>query len=203
MEEKEVVADITGTCIKRDSLDGCWILDRSRGSPSMRSYLETMGVDELAIQANEKGDAEHDTYNTITLLDGSKGETEQQNKKVIIVKRSRVNNDLTVELELEKEFVQKLAPGDREKKTLATSDSWGQHLKLTSSLLTVNGLASIVDEKKLVQEETGGTSLLQELTITNVVTRESHTTLRYFLPYTDTPPHLVDNADQDMPDASK
>jgi len=201
MEEKEVVADITATCKKRDSLDGCWILDRSRGCPSMRPYLETMGVDELAIQANEKGDAEHDTYNTITSLDGSG--TEQQNKKVIIVKRSRVNNDLTVELELEKEFVQKLAPGDREKKTLATSDSWGQHLKLTSSLLTVNGLASIVDEKKLVQEETGGTSLLQELTITNVVTGDSHTTLRYFVPYTDTPPHLVDNADQDMPDASK
>eukprot|EP00546_Thalassionema_frauenfeldii_P004849 CAMPEP_0178925476 /NCGR_PEP_ID=MMETSP0786-20121207/17936_1 /TAXON_ID=186022 /ORGANISM="Thalassionema frauenfeldii, Strain CCMP 1798" /LENGTH=183 /DNA_ID=CAMNT_0020600367 /DNA_START=36 /DNA_END=587 /DNA_ORIENTATION=- len=183
MEEKEVVADITATCKKRDSLDGCWILDRSRGCPSMRPYLETMGVDELAIQANEKGDAEHDTYNTITSLDGSG--TEQQNKKVIIVKRSRVNNDLTVELELEKEFVQKLAPGDREKKTLAT------------------GLASIVDEKKLVQEETGGTSLLQELTITNVVTGDSHTTLRYFVPYTDTPPHLVDNADQDMPDASK
>eukprot|EP00547_Thalassionema_nitzschioides_P001934 CAMPEP_0194200878 /NCGR_PEP_ID=MMETSP0156-20130528/1322_1 /TAXON_ID=33649 /ORGANISM="Thalassionema nitzschioides, Strain L26-B" /LENGTH=165 /DNA_ID=CAMNT_0038925945 /DNA_START=124 /DNA_END=621 /DNA_ORIENTATION=+ len=165
-----------------------------------------MGVDELAIQANEKGETEHDTYHTITLLSGmetSEEGEEQQNKKVIIVKRSRVNNDLIVELDLGKEFVEKLAPGDREKKSLATSDLWGQHLKINSSLLTVNGLASVVDEKKLEQEETGGTMLVQELKITNVETEDTHATVRYFTPYTKTPPHLVDNTDQDMPDASK
>jgi len=76
--------------LRRDSLNGCWILDATRGSPSMRQYLETMGVDELAIQANEKGESEQDTYHTIELS----GTT------IKIIKRSRVNNDLVVELTL-------------------------------------------------------------------------------------------------------
>lgn len=32
------------------SMNGTWILDKRRGSPSMRGYLETMGVTELAIE---------------------------------------------------------------------------------------------------------------------------------------------------------
>lgn len=33
--------------ILRDTLNGCWSLDKSRGEWSMRHYLEVMGVNEL------------------------------------------------------------------------------------------------------------------------------------------------------------
>ena len=52
---------------QRDSLNGTWMLDKSRGKWSMRGYLETLHVNELAIQAHEKGETETDTYHTITL----------------------------------------------------------------------------------------------------------------------------------------
>ena len=53
------------TTITRDSLSGSWILDKNRGNWSMRGYLETLNVPELAIQANEKGETELDTIHTI------------------------------------------------------------------------------------------------------------------------------------------
>ena len=57
--------------------------------------------------------------------------------------------------------------------------------------MTVNGLANVVDEKKLHQEEENGLSLLvQELSITNAITKQSNTTVRYFVPYNKPPPHL-------------
>ena len=146
----------------------------------MRKYLEIMGVDELAIQANEKGESEHDTYHTVDLTD----------RTVKIIKRSRVNNDLVVELTLGEELVEYLPPGDREKKMLATSVD-PQHVQIESSLHTVNALAKVLDVKTLVHEE--DTSILQqELTITNVSTGQSHTTVRFFVPYLKTPPHLED-----------
>lgn len=147
----------------------------------MRSYLETMGVDELAIQAHEKGETERDTYHTIELL---------EDKKIKIVKRSRVNNDIVVELEVGKESVEYLPPGQREKKVLAQSTS-PENLIITSSLMTVNGLANVVDKKELLQEETMSV-LKQELTITNAVTQQSHATVRFFVPYIKTPPHVED-----------
>ena len=52
---------------QRDSLNGTWMLDKSRGKWSMRGYLETLHVNELVIQAHEKGETETDTYHTITL----------------------------------------------------------------------------------------------------------------------------------------
>ena len=52
---------------QRDSLNGTWILDKSRGKWSMRGYLETLHVTELAIQAHEKGETDSDTYHTISL----------------------------------------------------------------------------------------------------------------------------------------
>lgn len=161
------------------SLNGCWILDRTKGSPSMRGYLETMGVDELAIQAHEKGDQENATYHTITLDDVS----------VHIVKRSRVNNDTVVDLQLGQEVTVHLPPGDRPKKSLATSNHGG-HLEIRSSLQTMNGLASVVDIKTL-QKEGEQVYLVQNLTITNEGNGTTHATTRWFLPYTQTPPHLA------------
>lgn len=131
-----------------------------------------MNVDDLAIEAHEKGEIEHDTVHVITLTP----------PLVHIMKRSRVNADLTVELELGKESVEFLQPGNRPKKLLATSDHQG-HLVIQSSLHTMNGIAQVTDLKQLEQE--GDTSVLkQELTIRNLDTGNSHTTVRYFLPYT-------------------
>ena len=69
---------------KRETLDGVWKLDKNRGEWSMRGYLETLNVNELAIQAHEKGETEHDTFHTITI----------NGDDIKIVKRSRVNNCL-------------------------------------------------------------------------------------------------------------
>ena len=148
----------------------------------MRGYLETMGVTEMAIEAHEKGESERDTFHTIELDD----------KKVKITKRSRVNNDLVVDLELGKENVQHLPPpGDRVKRSLAISND-ETHLEIRSSLNTMNGMARVLDVKNLVQEE-DKTVLVQELTVTNEQMGTTHTTTRYFNPYTETPPHLVED----------
>ena len=216
--------------VYRDSLNGSWILDKNRGDWSMRGYLETLNVPELAIQANEKGENELDTIHTIeitstTTSEGIKKESgpieeedddeeqqEQQhsNNKVKIIKRSRVNNDLIVELILGKESIEYLKPDDRPKKQIATSDDLigcKTNLKIVSTLLTVNGMAHVTDTKRLIQEgkintsedgpeapmnseqeETNSNSkksrsvLVQELTITNPETKNTHTTTRYFNP---------------------
>ena len=144
----------------------------------MRKYLETMGVDELAIQANEKGELEVDTFRTIDITD----------RTIQIVKRSRVNNDLVMELTLDEPHVEFLSPGDREKKMLLTCLT-PQQVQIESSLLTVNGLAKVTEIQTLLQEE-DATVIQQKLSITNVSSGVSHTTIRYFVPYHKTPPHL-------------
>jgi hypothetical protein len=141
----------------------------------MRGYLETLHVSELAIQAHEKGEQEYETIHTIS-FPGSNF------NKVEIVKQSRVNNDLVVELTLGVESVDLLKPDDRPKKSLATSDDPGKQLKIASSLLTMNGMAHVTDIKWLVQEEEK-TVLVQELTILNEETNQTHTTTRYFNPH--------------------
>lgn len=143
----------------------------------MRPYLETLNVPELAIQANEKGESEIKTYHTFEWSTPS-----QNPRRIKITKRSRVNNDLVVELTLGEELVEYLKPEDRPKKQLATSEEPGQHLMIESSLLTVNGLAHVKDIKRLVQEQ-DGTVLVQDLTITNAESGKTTTTTRYFIPH--------------------
>jgi hypothetical protein len=139
-----------------------------------------MGVTELAIEAHEKGESERDTLHTIELDD----------VHLKITKRSRVNNDLVVDLELGKESLQQLPPGDRVKRSLAISND-ATHLEIRSSLNTMNGMARVVDIKNLLQEDDEKSVLVQQLTVTNEQRGTSHTTTRYFNPYTETPPHLA------------
>lgn len=159
----------------------------------MRAYLETMKVPDMAIEAHEKGESDFETYQTIYLTDTA----------VKIVKRSRVNDDVVVELTLGEEKTEWLRawstdrsvknPEQRPKKALATTEDPGVHLKIQNSLLTVNGMAHVTDTKRLVQEEVdndgavveGGTRsvLVQELVITNEMTGATNTTTRYFLPF--------------------
>lgn len=157
----------------------------------MRAYLETMGVHELALEAHEKGEAEYDTIHTISL----------DHNSVQLIKRSRVNADIRVDLELGVEHVVFLPPGNREKKSLAMSDHPG-HLYIQSSLQSFNGLARVVETKNLLQEE-DRTVMVQVLTITNDLTGATCTTTRHFIPYLSTPPHLeLVAGDVDMMDAS-
>lgn len=168
---------------KRDSLNGCWILDKTRGNWSMRGYLETLNVNELAIEAHEKGEKENETYHTITL----------DNKHVTIVKRSRVNADLTIDLILGQEKEEFLKPGSRPKRSLATSDGL-HHLQITSSLHTMNGIAEVTDIKIFqphINNDYNKCEMIQTLTIINKQTGQSNTTTRHFIPYLDTPPHLM------------
>ena len=157
--------------VMRDTLNGSWILDKNRGEWSMRGYLETLNVPELAIQANEKGESELDTLHAIEVND----------EKVKITKRSRVNNNLVVELTFGVEAVEYLKPDQRPKKQLVTTEDPGKQLKIESSLLTVNGMAHVTDTKRLVQEAKGSV-LVQELTITNPESKKTNTTTRYFKP---------------------
>lgn len=167
----------------RQTLEGTWILDKTRPDWSMTPYLETMQVDPLAIEAHEKGDIEADTFHTIQFHEN----------RVTIIKRSRVNNDLVVDLELGMEQIEYLSPGQRPKTMIATADRERCFLEIQSSLQTMsNGTASVTDVKRLQhKEEDGSVYLLQELTIMNERTGQSHSLQRIFLPYFDTPPHLV------------
>ncbi len=159
----------------RDSLNGKWVLDRQRGQPSVRGFLETMGVSALAIEANEKGDAEHNTIHDITLTP-----TEYKIKKL-----SRVN-DMVLDVTLGTENVKPLLPGDRIKRTLATSDHLS-HVRIESTMPTMNGVARVTDVKSLVQENLPDGSKIsiyvQQLTILNETTQKSNVTTRYFLPF--------------------
>ena len=67
-------------------------------------------------------------------------------------------------------------------KSLATTEDPGQHLKIQSSLMTMNGMAHVTDIKRLVQEDDKSV-LIQELTIVNEKTGSSNTTTRYFNPH--------------------
>ncbi|GAX18498.1 hypothetical protein FisN_10Hh304 [Fistulifera solaris] len=166
----------------RHTLEGTWILDKTRPDWSMTPYLQTMQVDPLAIEAHEKGDLEADTFHTIQFLPGN---------RVQLIKRSRVNNDLVVDLELGMEQVEHLSPGQRPKTMIATADRARTFLEIQSTLQTMgNGTASVRDIKRL-HHENEAVVLIQELTITNERTGASHSLQRTFLPYYDTPPHLV------------
>jgi hypothetical protein len=167
--------------LRRDSLNGSWILDKNRGDWSMTGYLETMNVDPLAIEAHEKGEKETDTIHTI--------EIDPERNRITLVKRSRVNNDLLIELDLDQEHVEYLPPGNRPKRMLAHSENPG-HLCIQSSLLTVNGKATVCDTKRIIQEE-DKTVLRQELIIRNEQNGKTHTTIRHYDPYLETPPHLL------------
>ena len=86
------------------------------------------------------------------------------------------------------EHVQHLQPGDRPKKSTATSEDFRTHLQVTSSLLTMNGMAHVTDVKRLVDEPSGEDGskksvLVQALTIVNEQTNQSNTTTRYFNPF--------------------
>ena len=66
-----------------------------------------MCVPELAIQAQEKGEREMDTFCTIEFYEG----------RVKLTKRSRVNADLVVDVPMGEEYVQHVPPWDRKKTT--------------------------------------------------------------------------------------
>jgi hypothetical protein len=165
------------TIAARTSLNGCWVLDKTKLPWSIQDYLTVMKVDQLAIAAHEKGEQEHDTFHTIHI--------NTKTKTVQIIKRSRVNNDLVVDLVLGQEYIEHLAPNERPKRMIAVSDHPG-HLCIRSSIQTMNGTASVTDVKRLVEGR-----LVQELTVVNQETGATHTTTRHFQPYDGVPPHLV------------
>uniref|UniRef100_A0A7S3L4N2 Uncharacterized protein n=1 Tax=Amphora coffeiformis TaxID=265554 RepID=A0A7S3L4N2_9STRA len=168
--------------MRRQDLNGCWILDKTQSDWSMNNYLRVMKVDPVAIEAHEKGEMEFDTIHTIT-MDAT---------KVQIVKRSRVNNDVTVELIFGQEQLITLPPGDRPKRSLATSENAG-HLRIVHSLQTYNGAKASVSDTKTLRQDADKSVLVQELTIVNEVTHEQCTTIRQFVPYLKTPPHLEED----------
>lgn len=87
--------------IHRQTLEGTWILDEARAGWSMPLHLETMQVDPLAIEAHEKGDIEADTFHIIQFA----------GNRVHIIKSSRVNNDLSVDVELRMEQIEHFSTG--------------------------------------------------------------------------------------------
>mmetsp|Transcript_21844 Transcript_21844/g.51308 ORF Transcript_21844/g.51308 Transcript_21844/m.51308 type:complete len:194 (+) Transcript_21844:1-582(+) len=173
------------TKMRRTDLNGSWILDKTREPWSMKNYLQVMNVDPMAVEAHEKGEKEHDTIHTITM--------DQQ--RIKIVKRSRVNNDLVVELEFNKPLEVLLPPGNRPKRSLATTQG-PAHVHIQNSMQTTNGLATVTDTKELVQEA-NQTFMVQTLFIQNEQTRQNSTTRRYFLP------HQLDTTAKPAPGSAK
>ena len=168
--------------MRRADLNGAWILDKSQKDWSMNNYLRVMKVDPVAIEAHEKGELEFDTIHTITM----------DSEKVKIVKRSRVNNDFTVELVFGEEQLVSLPPGERPKRSLATTQGPG-HLRIVHSLQTYNAGKATVTDTKLLKQEEDKSVLVQELSILNELTNEHNTTIRQFIPYLKTPPHLEES----------
>jgi len=149
----------------------------------MNGYRATMNVAADAIAAHDKAEREQDTFHTIQLTP----------TQVSIVKRSRVNNDIKVELVLGQERIEYLPPSNRPKRMMARSEN-PQHLCIESSLLTSNGTALVKDVKRLNEED--GT-LVQTLTVRNEQTGQTHTTTRIFQPHADLPPRLPPPEEQD------
>ena len=93
---------------------------------------------------------------------------------------------MILDVTLGTEQVKPLLPGDRIKRTLATSDHQG-HVKIESIMPTMNGVAKVSDVKTLVQETaadgTANSIYVQQLTIMNENTQKSDMTTRYFLPF--------------------
>jgi hypothetical protein len=157
-------------CGTLGTMNGTWRLDKLRGKPTMRGYLETMGVPELAIEAHEKGEEDHETLHTIDFSD----------THFKIKKQSRVT-DMGLDLILGEERSLNL-PGDRVKTTIATTENPGQQVKIVSRMPTMNGMANVVDTKTL-QREGNLLVLVQTLTIKNELSGMEHTTTRYFVPH--------------------
>jgi hypothetical protein len=194
-----------------NSILGAWILDKSRGQPSMRGYLETMGVNDLAIEAHEKGDAEHDTVHTMSI-----GPSLQPHVPPVfcIFKQSRVNNlqvtvpmdqqwhdtDLGVMSKGGTAYVSPKAlpvgpPPERRIKSTRVVMEASDRIRIESKLPTMNGIARVVDLKTLISNDVdiNGRALpavmKQELTVWNEKSKQSHTTVRYFVPHTNVAPH--------------
>jgi hypothetical protein len=146
-----------------------------------------MNVNELAIEANEKGELEHDTIHDIVL-----------NSNTFKIKKLSRVNDMILEVTLGKEHSKPLpfpagsllghdsSSVELVKRTLAKSDHLG-HVMVQSSMPTINGVASVTDIKNLVQEtDPDGKQrsvYVQELTIRNEKTGKSNVTTRYFIPF--------------------
>jgi hypothetical protein len=174
---------------RRTSLNGAWILDKTKVPWSMNNYLRVMKVDDVAIEAHEKGELEFETFHTITMDEHT----------VKIVKRSRVNNDFLVDLEFGKEQVVFLPPNNRPRRSLATTEGPGQ-LKIIHSLQTYNTGRATVTDTKVLQQDDDKSFLVQELSIVNEMSGEKCTTIRHFVPYLETPPHLVvEEAKEEIP----
>jgi len=141
----------------------------------MRGYLETMGVTELAIEAHEKGEVDHDTIHQILI----------SSDRYSITKKSLVN-DLSEEFLLGVESKQQLpsllkgGDGGREKSTLAASDG-PRHLRIMTRMPTMNGVAELIETKTINDEG----NYVQILALRNATTGKSHKTTRMFLPLND------------------
>ncbi|CAB9499911.1 expressed unknown protein [Seminavis robusta] len=183
------------------SLNGCWILDKSKGEWSMRGYLEAMGVNEFCIQMHERGEQKFDIFHTIQFT------TNSNNKRVKIIKRGRA--DVVVNLPLGEEVEDYLPPDFRLLTSLATSDdNTRQYLKIESSCWTVNGLIKVTENFEFQPQaqpegasnaadgtgsssSSGGVMMVQTITSVHERTGNTNTTTRYFIPYHGTPPHQV------------
>lgn len=163
----------------RKDMNGSWLLNKGRGNPSLRPFLEAMNVDHLAVEAAEKGEIEHDTTQEILLTD----------TRYRVHKLSRVNDlvlDLTLGEAKDEVLPKHPAAGTRTRRSYATSEG-PRHVKIESTLVTVSGTGDVVDIKTL-QDETGPddkplTVMQQILTVKNRTTGQTHTTTRYFVPY--------------------
>lgn len=180
--------------VRRD-LNGAWILDKTRGQPSMRGYLETMGVHELAIEAHEKGDLESDTVHVITLTDTtlrlkklSRVNDFTMEVAVINTNNATINNQAAALIDDDELLDAVLSDSKAKQRTIAISDN-PSHVKIFTKMSTINGTAAVTDIKTLITNDVDihgnilPVGLKQELTITNELNGKTHTTTRYFVPH--------------------
>jgi len=177
----------------RKSLNGLWLLDKEKGSYSMRGYLEAMAIAEEIIQLHEKKEAEKDAAFEISLTD-----TQCMVKHFYWQDFESKSKGKVLRLNLGEEVVESIkasgSPTEQKRRTEATST--GQtHICVKRSMMTASGYANIRDTKVLIEprvfngltgsyvrDKTKHPMMRQELTINNESLGKQHTMVRFFLP---------------------
>ncbi|CAM9853044.1 unnamed protein product [Phaeothamnion confervicola] len=154
------------------TLSGTWVLNKHR-SDTMEGFLRIMGVAELAIEAQLKSEADHETRNVIRL----------DLHRMIINKRSKINT-LTEFYDLFKEKNTPARNGTRQTMVALKDRTRLDGIVVTTTMPTSQGTLHLVESRQLVDR---GHAVYQELQVTNLATGGSNVTRRYWrrVPVTD------------------
>lgn len=157
------------------SLNGTWILDKSRGQPMMRGHLEAMGVDKALVDEQDKIDQTYDVVHEIHLTPTT----------LTVMKYNPRSGKMEMATDVMLGMVKAEAMrggGEHSKTTLARSHDMS-HIRVEVRLPTSGTSAiNLLDMRSMEQSEYGPV-MVQTLSTHDEQSGKHYTTTRYFLPY--------------------